>query len=111
MKRLAVLFVFLSGPLFAQQSSISGKIIDSSGAVISGATVQAEKLGGGATTTTRSNDLGDYSVPFINAAEYLLRVDAPGFAQERKQVTVLVGQAVTVDWRLSPQPPPQVFRS
>lgn len=95
---LALLFPVVS---FAQQASISGRIADSNGATIRQATIHIEEVGGGASATTSSNDVGDYSFPRLTAADYLLRVEESGFATAEKRVTVLVGQTLSVDWTLA----------
>lgn len=100
-KRLLVLVFLFTGPVFAQQASVSGKIADSSGATIQDANVRLKKIDGGAAASTRSNELGVYNIPFLTAADYVLHVDAPGFSPAEKQITVLVGQSVTVDWQLT----------
>jgi Carboxypeptidase regulatory-like domain len=100
-KRILVLILLISGPVFAQQASVSGKVVDSSNAAIQDANVRLTKVDGGAELSTHTNELGEYSLPFITAADYVLHVDAPSFTPAEKGITVLVGQAVAVDWQLT----------
>jgi hypothetical protein len=72
----------LTPAAFGQASSssdIAGKVTDSSGATVPGATVQLTNNGTGAQRTTTTNDSGDWSIPNIPPANYKLRIEKPGF--------------------------------
>ena len=66
----------------AQQSSVSnivGRVNDSSGAVIAGATIHVVNQATAAERTSVSNNDGDFSIPNLPPATYDLRVEKAGF--------------------------------
>jgi hypothetical protein len=72
----------LTPAAFGQASSssdIAGKVSDSTGATIPGATITLINNGTGAQRTTTTNDSGDWSIPNIPPANYKLRIEKPGF--------------------------------
>jgi len=76
---LAVLF---SVNIFAQAvGSISGTVVDPSGAAIPGAKVQLFLTGGkSAIASTQTGPAGEFSIPSLAAVSYDVRVDNAGFA-------------------------------
>ena len=86
----------LTPAAFGQASSssdISGKVSDSTGAHIPGATITLINNGTGAVRVTSSNDLGDWSIPNIPPANYKLRVEKPGFkVTEIPSIDVEIGK-------------------
>ncbi len=96
------LFVAVTAALSAQTTSISGTITDQSGGAVADARVQATPSGGGASAAMLTNKQGGYLMPALNAADYVIRVDAPGFSPAEKTVTLLVGQALTLDIQIHP---------
>jgi Carboxypeptidase regulatory-like domain/TonB-dependent Receptor Plug Domain/TonB dependent receptor len=68
--------------MFAQQSSVSGiagRVTDSTGAVVAGATIHVINQATAAERTTVSNNDGDFSMPNLPPATYDLRVEKSGF--------------------------------
>ena len=49
-----------------------------------------------------TNAQGSYLIPALPAAEYVLRVDASGFAPAEKSFELLVGQAISIDVQVHP---------
>src|SRR5829696_3799064 len=99
------LLVFLSsGPAVAQQNvtsaTLSGRIEDSRGAVISGASVTATHLETNQQHTATSDEEGRYRFPYLRIGAYDLKIDAQGFSTLTRQLTVSVGQALDVPVRL-----------
>ena len=92
MKMLYRLFALLCLPLLAaaQQTGLSGKVTDASGAVIAGATVDVKEAGA-STFHTKSNGDGTWLVPSLNAGDYTVTVTAPGFSTMETKVSMLVG--------------------
>jgi len=77
-----VLFLLLLVPslLFAQGiSQLSGTVVDTSGAVIAGATVQVRSANGTVQITTRSDTNGSFIISGLSAGNYRLVVSNPGF--------------------------------
>src|SRR6266496_3827956 len=94
-------FVF-SAICFGQQTSVSGTILDPSGALIPNAVVRLAPADGGAGYSTLSNDAGSYLFPSVLANKYVMRADSPGFATAEKHFEILVGQTIAVDLQLKP---------
>ena len=88
----------------AQQSitsaSLSGRIEDERGAVVSGASVTALHLETNQQQTSKSDHEGRYRFPYLRTGAYELRIDAPGFSTATKQLTCLVGQSVDLPVKL-----------
>ena len=70
---------------------LSGTVVDSSGAVIVGATVQVRSANGTVQMTTQSDTNGSFSISGLSAGDYRLAVSNPGF--ETKQMPVTIGTA------------------
>ena len=92
MKWKYVLSLLLLVPilLFAEGiTPLSGTLVDASGAVIAGATVQVRSTNGTVKKTTQSNANGSFSISGFSAGSYRLVVSKPGF--ETKEVPVTIG--------------------
>src|SRR5687767_11284184 len=93
-------FPFIAPPAMAQATtgSIRGVVTDASGAVIAGADVTARNADTGVETKTTSNDEGIYNFPRLSPGKYVLIVEKQDFKrQEFQEVTVNIGQEVTID--------------
>ena len=71
----------LCGMAAAQQTTITGQVLDSQGASIASANVVAQSASG-ATYKTVSDKTGHFQIPGIPAAAYSVRAEAPGFGAE-----------------------------
>src|SRR5690349_9703262 len=101
----AALLVFIVSGLGAAQHNVtsgtlSGRIEDESGAVVSGVTVTATHLETNQQLTTVSDVEGRYRFPYLRTGAYDLKVEAQGFESLTKQLTVLVGQALDLPIKL-----------
>ncbi len=89
----------------AQQAltgTITGTVLDSSGAAVPNAQVTARNRSTGLERTGTSGDLGLYSLPLLPVGEYDLTAKAQGFSEAKVEaVRVGVGQLLTVDLRLA----------
>jgi len=94
--RIALLLLFCTTVLHAQQTGINGLVKDAQGGVIPNATVVV-KLAGGASYTTKTNSDGSFSVPSLIAGEYSVTVSAAGFGTVATKLTMLVGQTPKVE--------------
>lgn len=97
----AALLVFIFSGLGAAQQNVtsgtlSGRIDDVCGAVVSGVTVTATHLETNQQFTTTSDVEGRYRFPYLRTGAYDLKIEAQGFESLTKQLTVLVGQALDV---------------
>jgi outer membrane receptor protein involved in Fe transport len=88
---LAALFLFLLPCLlFAQRiAQLSGTVVDTSGAVIAGATVQVRSATGTIQMTAQSGANGSFIISGLSAGDYRLVVSNPGF--ETKEIPVTIG--------------------
>lgn len=82
-------------------ATVSGTAADSSGAVISGATILIKNKATGDTTKAVTNGVGFYIAPNLPAGEYELTASAAGFAtQLRGGITLTVGQQLLLNLTL-----------
>ena len=108
MKRAWFLLVILlsSGGLLFSQSSIAsgevkGTVTDPSGAVIPGVTVTATNAATGLNRAIVTGNEGEYRFLLLPPGRYDVSAELSGFTtQVRKDVAVLVGEIVPVDFRL-----------
>jgi hypothetical protein len=85
-------------PLLAQYTtaSLSGTVVDPSGAAVPAATVTVQNTGTGFTRTTKSGNSGDYLFPVLPVGEYTLTVVKPGFqTYAQKGIVLTVNRSAT----------------
>jgi len=89
----------------AAQSLVSGDITgivsDPSGAVIPNATVTLKNNGTGQTQNATSNQSGVYRFSLLTPGQYTVTVNAAGFQNAERTVTVVVGQATSMNMQLA----------
>src|SRR5208282_2129899 len=83
----------------ADTPQLSGTIVDPSGAVIAGATVEIRNSDGTVQRTTASDSNGYFSMSGLPAGNYQLFVSSTGF--ETKQMPITIGSAEEVPLRIS----------
>ncbi len=87
------------------QSNISGDIVgtvtDSSGAVVTNATVTLKNEDTGAASVSTTGDTGAYRFPLLKPGKYSVSVAAAGFQSSTVNVTVATGQITQGDVRLT----------
>ena len=98
------LFFMCSQLAQAQQTvtsaTLSGRIADTSGAVVSGASLTANNLETNQTQTATTDYEGRYRFPYLHVGTYKLTVEAQGFSPLTKELTVTVGQALDLSIKL-----------
>jgi hypothetical protein len=102
---LACLFVLSAAAAFAQLSSatLNGVVRDSTGAVISKASVILANVDTGIERPGNSNESGNYVFVDITPGRYTLKVTAQGFSTRQVSAFVLaVNQTATIDAVLAP---------
>jgi Carboxypeptidase regulatory-like domain/TonB dependent receptor-like, beta-barrel len=83
---------------FAQ---IQGRVTDPTGAIVSGAKIQAVGVATGLSRATISGPDGNYLLPNLPVGPYELRVSANGFSQYvQKGIVLQVGESPTIDVEL-----------
>ncbi|MGD0132095.1 MAG: TonB-dependent receptor [Bryobacteraceae bacterium] len=103
--RIASVFLALGliRPLAGQTAtgSITGRVTDSSGAIVVGASVQLTSTERGTVSTTASNDAGLYLFPTVQPGQYSVTVQKEGFKQaEVVKLTVNVGDQLANNFKL-----------
>src|SRR6202522_1459070 len=101
---IAVLSLVSIGVLHAQTAvtgGIEGNVTDTSGAAISGATVEATNIADAVTQKTVTNNDGAYRFPSLIPGNYTITVNKQGFAQYTRDATRIdIGIIVRVDAKL-----------
>jgi hypothetical protein len=100
---LIALLVILPGSLLAQSvvsGDITGTVSDPSGAVISGATVSLKSAEMGVSQTDTTSASGAFRFPLLKPGKYTLSIAHGGFKGVSQTLTVAVGQASTVNFKL-----------
>ena len=98
------LFLLSAVCIRAQQTvtsgTLSGRIEDASGAVVSGASLTATNLETNQKQTATTDYNGRYRFPYFQVGRYKLSIEAQGFASLTKELTVTVGQALDLSLKL-----------
>lgn len=97
---LVSLPVLVSAQQNVTSGALSGRIEDSSGAIIGGANVTATNLETNQRLSTTSDQEGRYRFPYLRTGDYELLVQATGFAGISKHFTVLIGQTIELPFKL-----------
>jgi hypothetical protein len=100
---LLLLAVFSAAPAFAQdfRGALIGRINDSSGARLPGATVTATNTATNVGSTTTTNEDGSYSILYLTPGTYSVSVELSGFKRVvRDGIEVRVGDRLTIDFTL-----------
>jgi hypothetical protein len=80
------------------RGTIQGRVVDTSGGAIPGATVEVLNVATGVVTPTVSNAEGSYRVPFLNPGAYRVTVTLEGFSKfVSQQIDLHVADTLTVD--------------
>lgn len=104
MKRLLLIFLFLTLPVIAQTNdgTITGTVRDQSGKVIVGAHLVIRSLSSGVEHQTSTDGAGVYVVTSLATGLYHVTVQANGFARlQFNDVNLDVGQTRTMDAKLT----------
>src|SRR5689334_3761269 len=75
----AALLVPISASSQESRGRISGRVVDSNGAAVPGASVKITDLARAATTTLTANDDGLFDAPYLLPGTYQVLVEATGF--------------------------------
>jgi hypothetical protein len=99
---IALVAVIFLGPTsaFAQQESatITGEVLDASGAVVPNATVTVTNIDTNISVAMVTSDRGAYTVPNLRPGHYSVTAEAPGFTKTvRTGLTLQVAQVARAD--------------
>src|SRR4029077_11905442 len=83
--------------VFAQETvnfaSVSGRVTDPSGAVVSGAQVAARQIDTNVTATAATDGEGRFRFPYLRVGVYEITVHDAGFADATRRLTLTLGSA------------------
>jgi hypothetical protein len=82
-------------------SNISGEITDPQGRPVSGATIGLLRRSDSSRRQTKSDDRGNYSIGAIDAGEYRLTAESPGFPILTRTISVAAGATQTENLHFS----------
>jgi hypothetical protein len=102
---LALILLGLCATASAAQEfrgAITGRVSDTSGSVIPGATVTVTNTATGVAATATTNEVGSYTVPYLTPATYTVNFELVGFRKVVRSVDVRVGDRVEVNVVLEP---------
>jgi hypothetical protein len=101
---LLSLFIVGAGNILAQQTvtsaSLSGRVEDARGAVVSGANLIATSVETNQKQTATTDYDGRYRFPYLQVGSYKLSIEAQGFAPLSRELTVTIGQALDLPIKL-----------
>lgn len=100
-----ILFVLVAGfapALFAQSTaSFTGRVTDSTGAVITKARITLHDVNTNVERSTKTTNSGVYTIPYLQPGQYTVTAEAPGFKQEKKiNLTLTTAQVFELDFVL-----------
>lgn len=81
-------------------ASLSGQVLDPSGAVVQTATVSVRSDSTGVTNTTQTDTAGRFRFPYLQVGPYHLSVHSAGFADSSQPVNLTLGAAFDVPVKL-----------
>jgi hypothetical protein len=86
-------FILFSAPAFGQDATLIGTVLDGTKAALPGATVTATLIDTGRTTSTVSDDRGEYRLRGLPAGRYKVQAELSGFSTiVIPDIELLVGQ-------------------
>lgn len=109
MKRVRVIFTLLALCCFAAMPSawaqfsatVTGTVVDPSGAVVPNATLKLTNDGTGQVVTATSNSAGAFTFPSLAPGHYHLKTIAKGFAENTVAVTLQTNQTLNVPVKMA----------
>lgn len=101
-----LLLAVSAGPCLAQsqdaRGNIVGRVLDASGAVVPGADVRSVNDATGVAVAVKTNDAGNYVLPFLTPGVYTVTAEIQGFRKfERKNIQVRVNENVPLDIQMT----------
>ena len=99
---VVVAALFLATPALAQYGQIEGQVVDSTGAVLPGATVTAVNEDTGVSRSSTSDATGDYRLPALLPGTYTVRAELSGFQTiETTGVLLTIQQTIVMNQELA----------
>ncbi len=82
-------------------TALSGTVVDASGAIIPGATIDIANAASGKTQSTKAKSKGEFSFEQLPPGTYEVKVSAPGFSEQDQKVELLVSTPVNLSFKLT----------
>ena len=100
---MLVLILLAAPKAHAQDSTLSGHVVDASGAPVQGAQVTIKSSATNQSTSVKSNQAGYYLLPPLTPGSYTMEAEAPTFGKVNvMDVKLEVGGARSIDFTLKP---------
>jgi hypothetical protein len=108
--------ILLSTPFVASaqetRGTILGRVTDPSGAVVAGAEVRATNAATGVAVSARSNESGNYVLPYLLTGDYAVEAQMAGFKKSVLEgIELRINDRVEVNIELQVGRPPNPSRS
>src|SRR5512133_697614 len=99
---LLVLLLVIAVPCLAQASNaqLTGRVNDSSGAIVPDATVEVSNVDTGVRWPATTNNDGYFTVPLLPPGNYRITIRIQGFKEAARNVRLEVNQVARVDFTL-----------
>jgi hypothetical protein len=97
---IPIVCLLTGAPAWSQDTrgTLLGRVTDQQNAVVPNATVKVTNLATGVTATVRTNDQGNYMVPYLAFGNYRVSVEAKGFKTSvRDSLEVRVGEKLEIN--------------
>src|SRR5678815_5747450 len=98
---LVMASIALPGRASAQTADIVGRVTDTSGGVLPGATVTVENIGTKDVRTAVTSNTGDYVFTLLPIGTYTVKIDLQGFSAQTSRVVLTSGDRTRVDGKLN----------
>jgi hypothetical protein len=99
---LIAVAILLGGAAVASAQQFTGRVTDSSGAVIPKASITVHNIATSVDIKTVTTSVGDFAVPYLKRGEFNVSVEAPGFKKEiRSQIILQTDQTATLNFVLN----------
>lgn len=82
--------------------TVTGTVVDSTGAVIPNASIRLVNVATGVSISTHSSEVGEFIYPSVPTGEYSLEITAKGFTSETIKIAVSLNQTTTPKVLLEP---------
>src|SRR5579875_1553498 len=100
-QRLLVLGLIAAGMGFAQEAQITGRVTDSSGAIVPDVRITVTNTGTDVARDTTTNNLGYYTVGLLTPGNYKIAAEKGGFrTREQTGIVLQVDQNATLDFTM-----------
>jgi hypothetical protein len=103
---LALIFLFLASTAIRAQetltnASVTGRVLDPSGAVVSHADIKALAIATNQSYTVQTDGQGRFRLPYLPVGRYRISAQADGFLQVSREVQLSIGSAFDITLQLS----------